>query len=88
MSINPLLVNLTINEIMQKAIKYEENKQKHKQQTMNYEKRKREEKDIHFLEKKKQYSKTYYLKNKEKVNKKNLERYHNTKNVVSNEEVI
>lgn len=87
MSINPLLVNLTINEIMNKAIKYEEIKQKHKQHTMNYEKRKREEKDINFLEKKKQYSKTYYEKNKEKVIKKQLEKYHNKKNVVLSEEV-
>jgi hypothetical protein len=87
MSINPLLVNLTINEIMNKAIKYEEIKQKHKQQTMKYEKRKREEKDINFLEKKKQYSKNYYEKNKEKVIKKQLEKYHNKKKPVLSEEV-
>jgi hypothetical protein len=79
---------INLNELMSKAIKYEELRNKQKQQNIKYEKRKREEKDIHFLNKKKEYAKKYYEKNKEKVDKKNLERYHNKKNVVLNVETI
>ena len=73
------LSTLNLNEIYNKAVKYEELRNKQKEHNIKYEKRKREEKDIHFLEKKKLYAKNYYDKNKEKVNKKQLERYHNKK---------
>jgi hypothetical protein len=82
------LSTLNLNEIYNKAVKYEELRNKQKEHNIKYEKRKREEKDIHFLNKKKEYAKKYYEKNKEKVDKKNLERYHNKKKPISSEEVI
>ena len=86
MATNQLLLNQTLNEIMIKAIKYEELKNKQKQHTINYSKRKREAKDANFIEKQRQYAKNYYEKNKEKVIQKQLERYYNNKNVSSGEE--
>ena len=81
------LTNFTLNELIDISVKYQELKFKQRQHTINYSKKKREEKDINFIEKQKQYSKNYYEKNKEKINNKNLERYHNKKNVVLNEEI-
>jgi len=88
MSINPLIDNLTINEIMTKAIKYELKAVQNRKYVNAYQKRKIVEKDEDFLKKHREYSKSYYEKNKEKVNKKQLERYHNKKKPILNEEVI
>jgi hypothetical protein len=86
MATNQLFLNQTLNEIMIKAMKYEELKNKQKEHNIKYEKRKREEKDTHFLDKKKQYAKNYYERNKEKVIQKQLQRYYNNKNSSSGEE--
>jgi hypothetical protein len=87
MSINPLIDNLTINEIMNKAIKYELKAVQNRKYVNAYQKRKIVEKDEDFLKKHREYSKSYYEKNKEKVNKKQLERYHNKKKPILSEEV-
>ena len=77
------ITSLSINELIDISIKYNEIKNKQRQHTINYSRKKREEQDINFINKQKQYSKNYYEKNKEKINKKNLERYHNKKEVLS-----
>ena len=74
--INPVTVTQTINELMVKALKYEEIKQKRLIATMKYANRKREENDIVFINKQLANQKKYYEKNKDKINKKNLERYY------------
>ena len=81
-------MDLTLDQLIDISIKYNEMKTKQRQHTINYSRRKREEQDINFIEKQKQYSKNYYEKNKEKINKKNLERYHNNKITILNEETI
>ena len=81
-------MDLTLNQLLDISNKYNELKNKQRQHTINYSKKKREEQDINFIEKQKQYSKNYYEKNKEKINKKNLERYHNNKITILNVEPV
>ena len=93
MAVNQLLLNQSLNDIMEKATKYEEYKNKYEelkkrqtQHTMNYSRRKREEKDPIFIQKQREYAKNYYIKNKSIVDKKNIERYYKKKNASSGEE--
>ena len=86
MDTNSLLLTQPLNDIIMKAMKYEEMRKKIQERNIKYEHRKREEKDAHFLDKKKQYAKNYYNNNKDKVNKKQLERYYKKKNASSSEE--
>jgi hypothetical protein len=81
-------MDLTLNQLIDISNKYNEMKTKQRQHTINYSRRKREEQDYNFIEKQKQYSKNYYEKNKEKINKKNLERYHNNKITILNAEPV
>ena len=78
-NINTLTVTQTINELMEKALKYEEIKQKRLIATTKYANRKRAENDLVFINKQLANQKKYYEKNKEYINKKNLERYYKKK---------
>ena len=78
-----MLLNQSINDIIKKAMKYDEIKQKQLEHNMKYSKNMREvKKDVEFIEKQRQYAKSYYEKNKVKVDKKNLERYYKKKALV------
>jgi len=74
MTENINFLNLDLNDIYRKALKYQVKCEQNRKYVNEYQTKKRAVKDEEFLKKQREYARTYYIKNKEKVDKNNRER--------------
>ena len=86
MTENINFLNLDLNDIYRKALKYQVKCEQNRKYVNEYQTKKRAVKDEEFLKKQREYSKNYYNRNKDKVIKKQLDRYYKKNGDSSSEE--